>query len=97
MTLLPDTAWALQERDKKGPDSDTKEGHLIPAVSGVRRLTPTECERLQSLPDGWTLPGADSKRYAGLGDAVTASVAEWIGRRILAREPAQRGDGEGRT
>lgn len=22
----------------------------------VRRLTPTECERLQGLPDGWTLP-----------------------------------------
>jgi C-5 cytosine-specific DNA methylase len=52
---------------------------------GVRRLTPLECERLQALPDGWTMPGADSKRYAGLGDAVTASVAEWIGKRILAR------------
>lgn len=22
----------------------------------VRRLTPTECERLMGLPDGWTLP-----------------------------------------
>jgi site-specific DNA-cytosine methylase len=51
----------------------------------VRRLTPVECERLQGLPDGWTLiPGApDSRRYAGLGDAVTSPVAEWIGRRIL--------------
>jgi DNA (cytosine-5)-methyltransferase 1 len=57
-------------------------------VAGVRRLTPTECERLQGLPDGWTLPGADSRRYAGLGDAVTASVAEWIGKRILARSEA---------
>jgi site-specific DNA-cytosine methylase len=26
----------------------------------------------------------DGKRYAALGDAVTASVAEWIGRRIIA-------------
>jgi DNA (cytosine-5)-methyltransferase 1 len=53
--------------------------------SGVRRLTPVECERLQGLPDDWTLiPGAaDSRRYAGLGDAVTSPVAEWIGRRIL--------------
>jgi hypothetical protein len=25
--------------------------------SSVRRLTPTECERLQSFPDGWTIPG----------------------------------------
>jgi DNA (cytosine-5)-methyltransferase 1 len=53
--------------------------------ASVRRLTPTECERLQALPDGWSDLGGtpDSRRYAALGDAVTASVAEWIGRRIL--------------
>ena len=28
--LVPETAWCLQERDAKGPDSDTKDGHLIP-------------------------------------------------------------------
>lgn len=42
-----------------------------------------ECERLQALPDGWTDLGPDSRRYAALGDAVTASVAEWIGLRLL--------------
>ncbi len=54
--------------------------------TSVRRLTPTECERLQGLPDGWTDLGGtpDSKRYAALGDAVTVNVAEWIGRRLLA-------------
>jgi site-specific DNA-cytosine methylase len=51
-------------------------------ATGVRRLTPRECERLQALPDDWTAHGPDSRRYAALGDAVTASVAEWIGRRI---------------
>jgi DNA (cytosine-5)-methyltransferase 1 len=54
--------------------------------AGVRRLTPIECERLQGLPDDWTrVPDTapDSRRYAGLGDAVTSPVAEWIGRRIL--------------
>lgn len=52
--------------------------------ASVRRLTPTECERLQAFPDGWTQLGGtpDSKRYAALGDAVTASVAEWLGRRL---------------
>lgn len=48
-------------------------------ATGVRRLTPTECERLMSWPDGWTLPGSDSRRYAGCGDGVVANVAEWIG------------------
>jgi len=28
-SLIADVAWALQERDFKGPDSDTKQGHLI--------------------------------------------------------------------
>lgn len=34
-----------------------KPGQGYPAVrthGAVRRLTPTECERLQGLPDGWT-------------------------------------------
>src|SRR5690606_14612163 len=39
------------------------------AGSAVRRLTPTECERLQGFPDGWTAityrnkPAADGPRY----------------------------------
>ena len=51
---------------------------------GVRRLTPTECERLQGFPDGWTQLGdtADSRRYSALGDAVTVNVAHWIGSRF---------------
>ena len=52
-------------------------------MTGVRRLTPTECERLQGFPDGWTEGLSDSARYRCLGNAVTVNVAEWIGRRIV--------------
>jgi DNA (cytosine-5)-methyltransferase 1 len=46
---------------------------------GVRRLTPVECERLQSFPDGWTEPaGSDSARYKAMGNAVTVNVVRWI-------------------
>lgn len=60
----------------------------------VRRLTPTECERLQGFPDGWTQigtdkPTADSHRYKQLGNAVTVNVAEWIARRVAAWTRAQ--------
>lgn len=58
-------------------------GVISSAAQGVRRLTPRECERLQALPDDWTAYGPDSRRYAALGDAVTSSVAEWIGRRLI--------------
>jgi DNA (cytosine-5)-methyltransferase 1 len=51
--------------------------------ASVRRLTPRECERLQGLPDDWTAYGPDSRRYAGLGDAVSSPVGEWIGLRIM--------------
>lgn len=37
--LIPAVAWALQERDAKGPDSDTKEGHLIPVAFDTTQLT----------------------------------------------------------
>ena len=41
----------------------------------VRRLTPTECERLQALPDGWTAHGPDSRRYAALSSRISRSSA----------------------
>ena len=49
----------------------------------MRRLTPTECERLHGFPDGWTAGTSDSARYRMLGNAVAEPVAEWIGRRIV--------------
>jgi len=61
-------------------------GNNVPLI-GVRRLTPTECERLQGFPDGWTADQADSHRYKQLGNAVSVPVAEWIGRRIMEATP----------
>lgn len=53
------------------------------ASSAVRRLTPTECERLQGFPDGWTATQADGPRYRQLGNAVAVPVARWIGQQII--------------
>jgi DNA (cytosine-5)-methyltransferase 1 len=61
------------------------QGYPVALVgSRVRRLTPTECERLQGFPDGWTdVPGSsDSTRYRQLGNAVTVNVARWLGERL---------------
>ena len=46
----------------------------------VRKLTPTECERLQGLPDGYTdIKGAsDSKRYKALGNSMALPCAEYV-------------------
>lgn len=50
----------------------------------VRRLTPTEAERLQGYPDGWTATGADdkaisdTKRYQMLGNSVAVPCVAYI-------------------
>jgi len=49
----------------------------------IRRLTPTECERLQGFPDEWTAGISDSQRYKCLGNAVTVNVIEAIAKKIM--------------
>lgn len=57
-------------------------------AAAVRRLTPTECERLMGLPDGYTLvpyrgkPAADGPRYKALGNSIAINCLRWIGERI---------------
>lgn len=59
---------------------------------GVRRLTPTECERLQGFPDGWTdvpyrgKPACDGPRYKAIGNSMAVPVMRWIGERMLSVE-----------
>lgn len=40
----------------------------------IRKLTPVECERLQTLPDGYTKCVSNTQRYKGLGNGWTAEV-----------------------
>ena len=56
---------------------------LYKTKSGIRRLTPVECERLQGFPDGWTEGVSDSQRYKCLGNAVTVNVIKAIGERLI--------------
>jgi len=61
-------------------DNSQPQGVAVTEGITVRRLTPRECERLQGFPDDWTKGHADGPRYRMLGNAVTVTVAEWIGR-----------------
>jgi len=71
--------------------SDIRSTHAIvePGRRIARRLTPVECERLQSFPDEWTKPaGSDSARYKALGNAVTVNTVHWILRRMVQADAA---------
>lgn len=87
-----DTVDALVGSDS-GVHGDSKPH--VAGGSGVRRLTPRECERLQGFPDDWTRYGADgqelsdSARYRMLGNAVSVPVVAWIARRITEADHAR--------
>lgn len=68
----------------RGASSGTNQVPTLHSDMAVRRLTPTEAERLQGYPDGWTnLKGAaDGPRYKALGNSVAVPVVEWILSRI---------------
>lgn len=57
--------------------------HTLSPDMKIRRLTPTECERLQGFPDGWTDIVSDSQRYKTLGNAVTVNVIRDIMEKII--------------
>ena len=46
--------------------------------SSIRRLTPVECERLQTVKDGYTAHVSDSQRYKMLGNGWTVEVIKHI-------------------
>lgn len=52
-------------------------------VNRIRRLTPTECERLMGLPDGWTEGVSDTQRYKLCGNGVVINVVEEIIKRLF--------------
>ena len=85
-----ETTNTLMARDYKGVGHDDSLGKIIAQKIIrwiVRRLTPTECERLQGYPDGWTDLGewvdskgkthkaADTPRYKALGNSI--ALPQW--------------------
>jgi len=66
-------------------------GYMAMQDMQVRRLTPTECERLQGFPDNYTqIPYRnkpaescpDGPRYKAMGNSMAVPVMRWIGERI---------------
>ena len=78
-----------------GPVGGNQGGDFIQEGYAVRRLTPTECERLMGFQDGYTqIPYRgkakelcpDGPRYKALGNSWGVPVFEWVGRRIHSME-----------
>ena len=72
---------SLQE--KTGALNCMHDQQIILTSRTIRRLTPTECERLQGLPDGYTEGGSDTARYKALGNGMAQPCADYVMRRIV--------------
>lgn len=65
--------------------SMNRSSHLImdPVAKRYRILTPTECERLNGFPDGWTDGMSERNRYFAMGNALVVPLVTKMGIQIL--------------
>ncbi len=87
--ILFDTQFGSNANTFEDVSPTLKASQQAPSIQeniSVRRLTPTECERLQGFPDGWTAGQADSNRYKQMGNAVAVPVVQWIINNLVGEE-----------
>jgi len=74
-------AGGIRAIDGKVPSLTTSSwpaNNLLLREGVVRKLTPIECERLQTIPDNYTACVSDSQRYKMLGNGWTVDVISHI-------------------
>ena len=66
--------------DTKGiaPGLNTGIAPLVPVNFKLRRLTPTECNRLQTIPDWYKWLVSDTQQYKMLGNGWTIDIITHI-------------------
>jgi DNA (cytosine-5)-methyltransferase 1 len=67
-------------------------GMTLVGTTKIRRLTPTECERLQTVPDGYTSIVSDTQRYRMLGNGWTVDVIAHIFSFMALQKPKSEGE-----
>lgn len=74
--------------DNKAFTVEARHPQAVCSLMQVRRITPTEAERLMGFPDGYTnipyrgKPASDAPRYKALGNSMAVPVMAWLGKRI---------------
>lgn len=72
----PETLEVRPDKISNTINSVTKD-YYATDMARIRRLTPVECERLMSWPDGWTL-GSDTQRYKQCGNGVVSNCVQAV-------------------
>lgn len=78
-TIYKENAKSMVNRNKMGLCvSDENSSEYEKEGIHYRKLTPLECERLQTFPDNWTDCVSNTQRYKALGNAWTVDVIAHI-------------------
>ena len=72
------TRWSKTRTLKAGGGSGNIPKVLNEDLTMFRKLTPLECERLQTVPDNYTEGVSNSQRYKMLGNGWTVDVISHI-------------------
>jgi DNA-cytosine methyltransferase len=72
--------------DKANSLTTVQTDSMVQVETIIRKLTPIECERLQSLPDNYTERLSNTQRYKCLGNAFNADVVAHILTFLLTRD-----------
>ena len=76
--------WGIFEQKTPTLSSNSRQyNNLLHNWYCLRRLTPIECERLQTLPDDYTAGVSNSQRYKMLGNGWTVDVIAHIFREMF--------------
>lgn len=88
---VPEVSYCLAATSGRHTGTDWSRTY-VSYFDRVRRLTPSESERLQGFPPNWTTPkelsgnkkliDIDTLRYHAIGNAVSVPVISWIADRI---------------
>ena len=93
-SVIQDVAGTLDSSYYKGCGERSGVERETVATGCVRRLTPTECQRLQGFPDGWMDIGewvdskgkvhkdADAPKYKAAGNSIALPFWQWLANRI---------------
>lgn len=77
--------WQRFNDGKKFYTLTAQDKHGILIEGYIRKLTPIECERLQTIPDNYTAGISDNQRYKCLGNGWTVDVITHILKELLKR------------
>ena len=78
-TIYKENAKSMVKRNKMGLCvSDESSSEYEKDGIHYRKLTPIECERLQTIPDNWTDCISKTQRYKSIGNGWTIDVIAHI-------------------